>query len=499
MEFQLDLDNEEATRLFARDLSLQCKADDLIALNGDLGAGKSTFARHFVRSVANNDGLDVPSPTFTLMQIYEAKRFTVVHADLYRLKSPDELQELGWDEASQGAVVLVEWAERLGGELSGSYLDLRFASRPLKGANYRHVTIKAHGEWVARIERLFKLRQFIKQCGLSDYKREFMQGDASSRTYERLIGKDNTLILMNSPTKPDGAPIRNGLPYSKIAHLAENMVPFVALSEGLRSCGFSAPLIEAADLHDGFLVLEDLGHEGIVDNQPAQPVLARYKKAIEVLAELHSRPRANSFQTPLGVYHLPHYDVEAMKIELELLLDWFIPMKGGVVPASEKWAFIEQWLPLLHEMAALKDTWVLRDYHSPNLLWLPSRDGLEQIGIIDFQDAMIGPCAYDVVSLTQDARVSISPEIEQHLLAYYVSLRETQNSGFERVAFAKSYAIMGAQRATKILGIFARLNKRDGKPQYLKHIPRIYDYLQRNLRHDALKGVARWCAARLPK
>jgi N-acetylmuramate 1-kinase len=492
-EIILELESECETRRLARDLSMIAKAGDLIALNGDLGAGKSAFARHFIRAVAGSGDMDVPSPTFSLMQIYETPRFTIVHADLYRIKSPDELVEIGFEEAGDGAVVLVEWPDRLGGLLTDDCLSLTFALRPLKGAEARRVTIKATGDWAQRIDRLLKARAFITNTGWGEAERLFMQGDASSRGYERLLMPRHRAIFMNAPAKTNEPILRAGKTYSEIAHLAVNMTPFVALSEGLRAAGLSAPLVEAVDLNEGFLIIEDLGNEGVTQNN--EPIDERYRVAVEVLAELHSRPRSNK----LPPHTIPNYSYEAMRIEIELLPDWYVTMRGGIVPASEKQAFYDAWRPLIEKQAANPETWVLRDYHSPNLLWLPERDGLERLGIIDFQDAMMGPASYDLVSLTQDARVTVSSELESRLLALYVSLREAKDPNFNRALFAESYAVMGAQRATKILGIFARLYKRDGKPGYLKHIPRVYDYLYRNLKHPSLAHVAKWCDARVER
>jgi aminoglycoside/choline kinase family phosphotransferase len=143
-------------------------------------------------------------------------------------------------------------------------------------------------------------------------------------------------------------------------------------------------------------------------------------------------------------------------------------------------------------------TWVLRDYHSPNLLWLPQRDGIARIGLVDFQDALIGPAAYDVASLLQDARVDVPETMEMNLLGRYVRARLSHDRGFDTGGFTLLYATLAAQRATKILGIFARLQRRDGKPQYLRHIPRLWGYLQRSLAHPALAGLKGWYAANVP-
>jgi aminoglycoside/choline kinase family phosphotransferase len=161
--------------------------------------------------------------------------------------------------------------------------------------------------------------------------------------------------------------------------------------------------------------------------------------------------------------------------------------------------FVNLWSETLMEVVAAPPTWTLRDYHSPNLIWLPEREGLARVGLIDFQDAVLGHPAYDVASLLQDARVTVPAELELKLLGLYARERKAGDPAFDTTAFARAYAIMGAQRNTKILGIFARLDKRDGKPQYLPHLPRIEAYLARSLAHPALARLKGWYGAVLPR
>jgi aminoglycoside/choline kinase family phosphotransferase len=161
--------------------------------------------------------------------------------------------------------------------------------------------------------------------------------------------------------------------------------------------------------------------------------------------------------------------------------------------------FLGLWREALAPILAQPTTWTLRDYHSPNLHWLADRQGLARLGLIDFQDAVLGPPAYDVASLLQDARVEVADELELRLLALYARRRAATDAGFDAEAFAASYAVMGAQRATKILGLFARLDKRDGKPQYLGHLPRIERRLAGNLAHPLLQPLKLWYQTHLPR
>jgi aminoglycoside/choline kinase family phosphotransferase len=327
-----------------------------------------------------------------------------------------------------------------------------------------------------------------------------MLGDASTRAYERLVAPDGrTAILMISPPRPDGPPVRFGKPYSAIARLAEDILPFLAIDAGLRDLGLSAPTIYASDPARGLAILEDLGTDGVVDSGGI--VFERYAEAAAVLASLHARRLPESLPVSDDKsYRIPPYDADALAIEVDLLLEWYAPHVAGLSLASGvKASFGRLWQETVAEVIAANRTWTLRDYHSPNLIWLGDREGLARVGIIDFQDCVLGHPAYDVASLLQDARVDVPDDAELKLLGRYTRLRREQDAGFDMAAFARAYAILGAQRATKILGIFARLNKRDRKPQYLAHLPRVERYLAKGLAHPSMAALKAWYAANLPR
>src|SRR5476649_2700253 len=258
------LEDEQATRRLTADIAAQLEAGDLITLSGDLGAGKTTFARALIRHLAGDETVEVPSPTFTLMQAYELPRFHLVHADLYRLSGPGELTELGFEDAAEGAVTLLEWPDRAAGHLPPNRLDVALTLSSQQGETFRHARITGYGTFVARAERISTIRRFLARHGFELAERRHMQGDASTRSYERLTLDGKSFILMNSPRRPDGPIIRDGKPYSAIAHLAEDVTPFIAMALALRERGFSAPAIMAADRDQGLMVIEDLGPELVV-------------------------------------------------------------------------------------------------------------------------------------------------------------------------------------------------------------------------------------------
>jgi len=497
--FTLALENEQATLRLVVDIANALEPGDMVTLSGDLGAGKTTFARALIRHLAANPTIPVPSPTFTLVQSYELPRFPLLHADLYRLSGPEELAELGLDDLPEETVVLMEWPDRANGRLPADRINIALTLSPERGLDYRDATVTGYGAHAKRVERIAALRDFLDRTGYADADRRRMQGDASTRVYEQIFLNGKSAILMNSPRRADGPPVRGNKSYSAVAHLAEDVKPFVAMANGLRERGFSAPEILEADLDHGFLILEDLGSEPVVAGTPPAPIQKRYEAAVDTLLALHELWLPEVLPVTPGIEHvIPRYSLDALLIEAELLLDWYIPFAGGSVSESMRTMFTDLWRGAMLPVLTTEPTWVLRDYHSPNLLWLPEREGIQHVGLLDFQDAVMGPPAYDLASLLQDARVDVPEAMELSLLTHYCRTRKYHNPHFQVAPFAETYAILAAQRATKILGIFARLNLRDGKPQYLRHIPRIWGYLQRSLTHPSLASLQAWYHAHVP-
>ena len=441
----------------------------------------------------------MPSPTFTLAQSYDLPPFPLVHADLYRVNDPLELEEIGLSPLPEATVVLIEWPERAGGTLADDRIDIALRHDQALGPTARAVTITGYGKAAAQVIRLQALRQFLDRAGYAEATRRRMAGDASTRSYARLVRDDGVTILMNSPRRPDGPAIYDGRSYSAAAHLAEDVKPFVAIAGGLHARGFSAPAIHHADLEDGFLITEDFGSAGVIEGDPPRPIADRYQAATDMLAALHRLPLPETLPlTPQTSYAIPAFDTDALLVEIGLMPEWYLPDRGAAPSDALRAEFVAMWRDLLAKVADAPKTWALRDFHSPNLIWLEQRTGIAKVGIIDFQDAVLAPAAYDLASLLQDARIDVPEQLEIALLAHYIKARRASDEGFDAAGFAELYAILSAQRNTKLLGIFARLNRRDGKPQYLRHLPRIWRYLDRSLAHPALVRFRSWYAANVP-
>uniref|UniRef100_UPI003BA96D16 tRNA (adenosine(37)-N6)-threonylcarbamoyltransferase complex ATPase subunit type 1 TsaE n=1 Tax=Stappia sp. TaxID=1870903 RepID=UPI003BA96D16 len=499
-------EDEAATCRAAEDLAMALRPGDCVCLVGDLGAGKSTFARALIRALADDDALDVPSPTFTLVQSYTLPRFAVAHFDLYRLEDPEEVDELGLEDALETGVALVEWPERAAAAIPRSRLVLRIDAEVQEGAR-RLAFSWEEGDWGHRIARTFAIRDLVVQAGMERATRRYFQGDASPRRFETVVDGERRAILVNADPalRPPAPVLRDGLSYAEIVHLADqSSEAVVAVAHALRERGFATPALLGADLQAGILLQEDLGRGKVVDTE-GNPVPERYAAAMDVLADLHATPPENPLPlpeaaraSPNAAWHLPSFDLRAFLVEVELFLDWSLPEAGITADDGLRAEFAALWTPLLESALAGSRTWVLRDYHSPNLIWRAERKGHERIGIVDTQDTVIGPDAYDVASLAQDARVDIPRQLEADLVARYVARRLEIDPAFDTERFARDYAIVAAQRATRILGVFRRLHRRDGKPAYLRHLPRVRDYLVRALKTGDLAELREWFAGHDP-
>jgi tRNA threonylcarbamoyl adenosine modification protein YjeE len=497
--FSLALANETATAHLMADLALLIGPGDVITLTGDLGAGKTAAARAMIRYLAGDETIEVPSPTFTLAQSYDLPPYPLVHADLYRVNDSSELEEIGLSPLPEATVVLIEWPERAADALPQDRIDIALSHRPALGSTARAAEITGYGKAAAQVARLEALRRFLTDAGYANARRQRMAGDASTRSYARLVRADGVVILMNSPRRPDGPAIYDGKSYSTAVHLAEDVKPFVAIAGGLRERGFSAPAIHHADLDSGFLITEDFGSAGVIEGDPPAPIAERYQTATDLLASLHREPLPETLPlVPQITYAIPVFDTDALLVEIGLMLEWYLPDRGVTPDDNMRAEFITMWRELLSKPAAAAKTWVMRDFHSPNLIWLEARSDIAKVGIIDFQDAVLGPAAYDLVSLLQDARIDVPEPLELALLTRYIKARRASDEAFDPAGFAELYAIMSAQRNTRLLGTFARLNRRDGKPQYLRHQPRIWAYLNRSLAHPALAAFRQWYAANVP-
>lgn len=348
-------------------------------------------------------------------------------------------------------------------------------------------------------EREADKAHFLAAAGLAEAHREPLPGDASTRSYERLLRDGQpTLMLMDAPPAAEGHPLGAGATdaqriaegYSAMARLsASHLDAFVASADFLRSRGLSAPQVLAYDTPRGFAVLEDLG-EGLFARliEQGQDETPLYLTAIEALAQLHDQAPPAVLGSGDATWPLLAYDDLALKTGADLFLEWLPQLDPRVIiddEAREEWEAL--WRPI-RERAQIGGAFAHRDYHAENLLWLPDRDGVARVGMIDFQDCVLAHPSWDLHSLLQDARRDVSPELEAKGLAHYFALRPSVDKG----EFMQDYTALAALNEARIIGIFARLIVRDGKPRYRAFLPRMWRHLEANLRHPAMAELEAW-------
>lgn len=494
----LYLNNEIETQRLAKCLAPFLTSSNLVALCGELGAGKTTFARSLIRFLANQPELTITSPTYLLLQEYEGKSCLLVHADLYRLISQDELTEIGFSEIIENAITIVEWPERCPGLIENADITIKFNMANITHDLSRIASLNAETILLSSLFTQYHILTLLEDSTWRNASRELIAGDASGRRYERITSDFNSAVLMIvPPTKPDQA-IRANKTYREIAKLSNSLDTFVAISNGLLTYGFSAPKILKHDIQNGLILTEDLGSETIFNTDG--PIIERYKEAVRFLETFHQVNPPQEIPNYDGTnYQIPKYDTEALLIEAELFIDWYIPnLTDYQISEEQRAKFLDIWKGLLEPLQSEPHGWTLRDFHSPNILWLQERSGVKRIGLIDIQDTVWGHPAYDLASLLQDARIPISNDLELELYEFYIKLKFKNVANFDAKAFSKAYATYALQRVTKILGIFVRLNLRDNKPEYLKFIPQLIFYLNRNISHPDLFEYREWLNMNCP-
>ncbi len=310
------------------------------------------------------------------------------------------------------------------------------------------------------------MKDFLLFSGWSEARHEPVAGDASSRSYTRLRRGKDTAILMQDP---EG-----------------DVALFARLAEYLTAIGLSAPRILAIDAAKGLLLIEDLGSDlfaAILKDEPDQEGML-YQLATDVLLHLHDQAPPET---------LPVASVDHLATATDLVFDCYLTGAGGTQNDQAKADLRAAFLDVLSQHADVADVMILRDYHAENLLWIPDRDGVRRAGVLDFQDALLGHRAYDLISLLEDARRDVSHETRDHVINYYLS-----QTGVDEAEFRTQLCVLGAQRNLRILGVFARLAKVRGKPGYIDLVPRVWAHIQRDLDHPALGDIASIVSAHLP-
>ncbi|MDG1286063.1 MAG: phosphotransferase [Rickettsiales bacterium] len=311
---------------------------------------------------------------------------------------------------------------------------------------------------------------FLQANGWGEAKCEFLSGDASFRSYQRVHLGDKRAVLMDAPPEKEPLP------------------PFIQMAHYLTGHGYSAPHIIARDLETGFLLLEDLGddlYSHWLKEKPAQESKL-YLEATNFLIDLHKRQE--------DAPQIPEYDTELLLREATLFVDWYLAAMLGAERAAElRPSYLKLWQDLFERAPWLPNVVVLRDYHADNLLWMPKRAGVGKVGLLDFQDAVMGSPAYDLVSFIEDARRDVAPETAMTAINHYIQQMQWPSDSFMAL-----YSLLGAQRNCKIIGIFTRLAMRDDKHDYLDLLPRVWKHLENDMEHPIIRPLRAWMDEVLP-
>lgn len=489
------LKNEKETVQLAEKIAKIAVAGDLIRLEGDLGTGKSTFARAVIKAMGTKES-HIPSPTFTLMQVYDDTRLPVAHIDLYRCGSPEEVADLALDPWLKHGLTLVEWPENGGPDLSkqradaleknpletdnGGTLTLHFTEHNL---HERLVTLEASKAWQQRLATVLpgsltreasaeNRERFMDSLGLKGHVLRPVSQDASFRSYYRVQTPAGSRVLMDAPP-----PI-------------EDVRPFVAVGRYLRKIGVHAPEIFEVDEKNGYLLLEDLGdttvRTGIL--QKGIPMEPWYYRAVDVLIHL-----AKCDPAPVQ-----DYTPKMLWSEVSRFTDWYLPyVCGHATNTADRQTFMDLWLPLFNKILDVPKTTTLWDFHGDNMMMLSDLpgEGIQNVGIIDFQDARVGPVTYDLSMLLQDVRFEIPKELEHKLLQRFM---DALGSEIDKDKFMLSYQLINVQRTLKIIGGFTRLAFRDNKPGYLQFMPRCWQIVDDALQHPELAPIKTFMQRHVP-
>lgn len=356
-------------------------------------------------------------------------------------------------------------------------------------------------------ERGEAARAFLAEAGWEGAKIAALPGDASTRRYYRVNQNGHAAMLMDQPqiseapaSPPSATPEeRQALGYNATARLAgADCERFIATANYLRSRGLAAPQIYADDAAQGFVLLEDFGDDlyaDVLGNGVDEQAL--YRAAIDAVARLHADPAPPRLSPAAALYD---YDLTACLAETDLMTEWFMPLAlGRPASADEVSEHRALWRDALGTIRSPEPVFVHRDYHAQNLFWLPERSGPARVGMIDFQDALAGNRSYDVISLLEDARRDVSPELAVAMKAHYLTAMKAQGRELDGELWTAEAAVTAAQRNAKIAGIFARLAGRDGKPRYLAHLPRVWRYLESDLAHPTLADLRGWYDRTIPR
>lgn len=463
----------------ARVISKILVKGDIVALIGEIGSGKTTFSKRLINELTSIHINEINSPTFNLYTIYDKNGVQVNHYDFYRVENSEDLLEIDLIESYKSGITIIEWADKYINALKNDYIEVHLKEKK----NHREYQVIGRGSFRQRIKNANSLEYFLDQTNLKINRQEDIKGDASKRKYHRLYTENSTLILMDSSQeKKIASPTK----------LSTSINDYIHICKYLEKINIRVPKLFYTDTENEYLIEEDFG-----DLQYSQVVSAGnfkelYQPAISTLLHITRINHPHDLEVDGMKYKIPEYDNMTYLNEIEIFIKFYWPYKKGhICSPSTQNEFMDIFNELLGKLSSDKSL-VLRDFHSPNLMFLNTEKNHRKCGVIDFQDALIGHPIYDLVSLSQDARVTITEEQENFLLEQYKVEFDYNNYNFDKSTIMDQYCILGAQRSLKILGIFARLSIIDNRNDYIGHMPRIINYIRKNMKNSNLSNLSNW-------
>jgi len=450
---------------------------DLLALNGEIGSGKTTLTKHLINYLTATRIDEINSPTFNLCQTYSNEDLIISHYDFYRLDYLQEIEELDINDSIKNNFTIIEWANKFSSILPKDHIEIQIDNKSDK----REYKILFHGEYAKKIAGHKNRLSFLSNSNLNIKKITNMRGDASKRKYYRVNDGTENFVLMDA--------LEDSINKTTTS---KTITDFIIFRQYLEDIGLRVPKIYEFDIQKQLILEEDLGlttYDELYSKLSFQDLI---NPAIESLLILVHSNYKNINDLDGKAFEPQNFDEKVFINESKIFIDYYWPyVKNSICPEEEKYEFLSIIENIYSDLSTDK-TLVLRDYHSPNLHYLQNEKGHKKCALIDFQDALLGHPLYDLVSLAQDARFTISEDQERYIVDTFEDKFLFNDFQLSKSSFNEQYKILAIQRSLKILGIFARLSLLEGKNNYIIHMPRVLDYIRRSMDCSLLNNLTHW-------
>ena len=451
----------------------------VMTLNGQIGAGKTTLAKLIIQELTQTPLEDIVSPTFNLYHTYNRDNLEIAHYDFYRIESEIELLEIDLNESLTDKICIIEWADKFRDLLPKDRIEIFIKCKK----NERVYRINPLGKFREVVSNRAKIENYLGGLDINFTELQRLPGDASKRNYYRVMSPDNTMILMDA-TQESNIKSKTGL--------SNGIDDFIKIQKYLDSIDVRVPKLIVRNGIDNILLEEDLGGYSYADMLTKENYQKLYNPAIKTLIHISNINHPKNISTDSNPHYLKEFDLDVYLNEAEIFIDYYWPFIHGKQCNADKKQEFTNVMGEVYSNLTDDKTLMLRDFHSPNLLFLENENGFRKCAVIDFQDALFGHPLYDLVSLTNDARISIDEHQEKYLIDLYKKDFPFNNFQFDSLSFIEQYHILGVQRSIKILGIFARLAILETNQNYLVHMPRVICYIKRIMQSGSIQTLACW-------